>query len=220
MARRPPLTRDRIVAAGVQVADAGGLSAVSMRNVGKQLGVEAMSLYRYLAGKDELLDALADWVFTQIDPPVAGRPWRVELVKRSTQARRVLSGHPWSLTLIESRKNPGPTTLRAHDAVLGCLRADGFSIELAAHAFSAIDAYVFGFVLSEVSRPFELSAPAPDNVEGFVAHLDIATDEYPHLMEMVSELIVGRGWAFANEFDYGLDLVLDALERRREAELM
>ncbi len=214
MARRPTLTRDMIVGAAVQVADAGGLSAVSMRNVGKQLGVEAMSLYRYLASKEELLDELADWVFSQIDLPVAGRPWRSELKNRSASARRILSMHPWSLNLIESRKNPGPATLRAHDAVLGCLRADGFSVELAVHAFSALDSYIFGFVLTEITLPFE----GPANAQDFVTHLNVASEEYPHLTEVASTLIGRAGWDFAHEFGYGLDLVLDGLERRREAE--
>ena len=155
MPDRPALSRGRIVEAAARVADAGGLRSVSMRNVAKELGVEAMSLYHHIAGKEALLDALADWIFSRIELPALDEPWRPAMAARAGSARGVLSAHPWGLGLIESRRNPGPALLRHHDTVLGCLRRGGFPVAIAAHAFSVIDAYVYGFVLTELNLPFE-----------------------------------------------------------------
>ncbi len=212
MARRPALNHGRIIEAAVRVADRGGVAQVSMRNVGKELGVEAMSLYHHLAGKDALLDGLANWIFTQIELPEPQRPWRPAMVDRAESSRRALSRHPWALGLIESRRSPGPALLRHHDAVLGCLRGNGFSVTLAAHAFSAIDAYVYGFVLTELNLPFD----ADEEVHEFVDQIQpaLSTDEYPHLVEMITNQVVGRDYSYADEFGFGLDLILDSLERR------
>ena len=210
MSARPALSRERIVGAAVAVADRGGLEAVSMRQVGRELGVEAMSLYHHLRGKDDLLDALADWAFAEITLPASGRPWRAEMVSRTSSARDVLRAHPWALGLLESRRNPGPALLRHHDAVLGCLRTQGFSVVLAAHAYSVLDSYVFGFVLTELNLPME---PGEDTEE-FAAEIELLGEDYPHLVEMIGEMVVGRGYAYADEFTYGLDLVLDAIADR------
>lgn len=210
MADRPALTRARVVDAASRVADAGGLAAVSMRNVGRELGVEAMSLYHHIAAKDALLDALADQIFTEIDLPPVDAPWRPAMAGRAASARAVLSRHPWALGLIESRRNPGPASLRHHDAVLGCLRRNGFSVALAAHAFSLLDAYVYGFVLTEVNLPFEPGEAA----EEFVDALALPADDYPHLVEMVAEQVRGRDYAYGSEFGYGLELILDGLAGR------
>src|SRR5690606_40325986 len=128
MPPRTPLTRERIVDAAAAVADSGGLESVSMRNVGRELGVEAMSLYHHIAGKEALLDELADWIFARIHLPTAERGWRDEIAARSRSAREVLTAHPWGLALVESRRTPGPAVLDHHDAVLGCLRGGGFSV--------------------------------------------------------------------------------------------
>ncbi|MDO8144511.1 TetR/AcrR family transcriptional regulator [Isoptericola sp. 178] len=207
---RTTLSSTKIVEAAVQVADEGGLTAVSMRNVGRRLGVEAMSLYHHVANKEALLDQLADWVFTRIALPTVGDPWRPAMAARAESARTVLAAHPWALGLVESRRTPGPALLHHHDTVLGCLRAGGFSVVLASQAFAAIDAYVYGFVLTEQSLPFEAGEDAGE----FVAAVDLPLAEYPHLAEMVGELVVGGDYRFADQFDDGLALVLDGLERR------
>ena len=207
---RPPLSTQRVIDAASRVADDAGLAGVSMRTVGRELGVEAMSLYHHVASKDALLDALAERVFERIVTPTPGRPWRTEMQARAHSAREVLSAHPWGLGLVESRRSPGPATLRHHDAVLGCLRSAGFSVPLAAHAFSVLDAYVFGFVLTEVNLPFEAGEAAED----FVAGLDLVAAEHPHLAEMITEQVTGRAYSYGDEFDYGLELILDGLERR------
>jgi AcrR family transcriptional regulator len=215
MSHRPALSHDRVVAAAVRVADRGGVAAVSMRNVGKELGVEAMSLYHHVAGKEALLDALADWVFTRIDLPDPDAPWRPAMAARAASARDALSRHPWSLTLVESRRAPGPALLRHHDSVLANLRRNGFPVVLASHAFSAIDAYVYGFVLTELNLPVD----AGESTEQFVDEVKdlIPAQEYPHLVEMFTEQVVGGSYRYADEFGFGLDLVLDSLERHLAA---
>ncbi|WP_374458321.1 TetR/AcrR family transcriptional regulator [Nocardioides sp.] len=207
---RPPLSPERVIDAASRVADASGLTGVSMRSVGRELGVEAMSLYHHVASKDALLDGLADWVFTRIETPTPHGSWRAQMEARARSARTVLAAHPWGLGLVESRRSPGPATLRHHDAVLGCLRAAGFSVALAAHAFSVLDAYVYGFVLTEVNLPFQPGEPAED----FIEELRAVMAEHPHLAEMVAEQVVGRDYAYGDEFDYGLALILDGLEAR------
>lgn len=212
MPQRPALSHDRIIDAAVRVADRGGLARVSMRNVGKELRVEAMSLYHHLAGKDALLDGLADWIFTRIELPEPRQPWRSAMIDRAASARSVLSEHSWALGLIESRRSPGPALLRHHDTVLGCLRHNGFSIALASHAFSAIDAYVYGFVLTELNLPFD----ADEGVDEFVAEVQqrLPADSYPHLAEMITEHVLHRDYVYADEYEFGLDLILDSLEAR------
>ncbi|GAB3262035.1 TetR/AcrR family transcriptional regulator C-terminal domain-containing protein [Alteromonas gracilis] len=213
MTERGALTRERIVEAAAQVADERGLTGVSMRSVGARAGVEAMSLYHHVSGKDALLDALADWAFTRIDRPDPDRPWREAMTARAHSARRALLAHPWALGLLESRRNPGPATLAHHDAVLGNLRGNGFDLRLAAHAFSVLDAYVYGFVLTELNLPMQPG----DATEEFVADLRPLLESHPHLGEMTLELVAGQDYAYADEFQPGLDLILDGLQQRLDA---
>jgi hypothetical protein len=164
-----------------------------------------------VAGKEALLDALADWVFTQIELPAAGASWRPAMAARAASARRALAAHPWAVGLIESRRSPGPALLAHHEAVLACLRHDGFSVAMAAHAFSAIDAYVHGFVLTELTLPFDVD----EGAEAFVdeIHRLLPDDRYPHLVEMITEQVVGRDYAYGDEFGFGLELILDGIDQ-------
>jgi len=213
-AARAPLTRERIVDAAAAVADELGLAGVSMRHVGRQLGVEAMSLYHHISGKEQLLDELADWVFAHFHAPGPDDGWREGTRTRATSMREVLSAHPWGLSLVESRRAPGEPTLRYHDAVLGNLRRGGLGVALAAHAFSLVDAYVHGFVLTEQRLPI-----APDeSFEAYADELAIGAERYPHMTEMIQHMIVGRPYSYGDEFEAGLELILDALEARRAAE--
>ncbi len=214
MAPRTPLTRAGIVDAAAAVADAHGLDGVSMRSVGKQLGVEAMSLYHHIANKEQLLDELADWVFARIRMPSPDAGWRDGIADRAHSAREVLSAHPWGLALVDSRRNPGPELLAHHDALLGCFRRGGFSVRLAAHAYSVLDSYVYGFVHTEQSLPFQ-SDEAP---EDFAAELALPAEQYPHMVEMMTEMVVGQPYAYGDEFEYGLELILDGLAGRLAAE--
>src|SRR5215831_16044757 len=153
-AHRAPLSRDRVLRAAVALADTGGISSLSMRKLGEALGVEAMSLYNHVASKNDLLDGMIDIVFGEIDLPSGDGDWKAAMRRRAISARQVLRRHPWAIGLMESRTSPGPATLRHHDAVLGCLRRAGFSIELTAHAYALLDSYIYGFALQEASLPF------------------------------------------------------------------
>ena len=212
MTLREPLTADRIIEAAVAVADQGDLVAVSMRNVGKALGVEAMSLYHHVANKDALLDSLADWIFTQIELPTPADPWRPAILAHAQSMRAVLRRHPWALQLIESR-TPGPALLKHHNTVAACFRLNGFSVELGSQAFSVIDAYVYGFALTERNIPLSEEVSA----EQFVATIELPFDDYPYLAEVMRERVTAQGYQFADEFEVGLGFILDGLADRLEA---
>ena len=213
-APRIPLTRARVLHAAVALADASGSETLSMRKLGEALGVEAMSLYNHVANKEDLLDGMIDVVFAEIDLPTGRADWRAAMRQRAISARRVLSRHGWAIGLMESRSSPGPATLRHHDAVIGCLRDAGFSIELAAHAFSVLDSYIYGFALQERSLPF----PTPEQTAGLAQDIlaSFPADKYPHLTELTARHVLQPGYDYGDEFEFGLDLILDGLERIRK----
>ena len=212
---RAPLSRERVLRAAVALADESGIHSLTMRKLGDAVGVEAMSLYHHVANKDDVLDGMVDLVFSEIGLPSGGTNWKTAMRQRAISAREVLSRHRWAIGLMESRTSPGSATLRHHDAVIGSLREGGFSIEMAAHAFSALDSYIYGFALQEASLPFDT---AEETVE--VAQMilkQFPADEYPHLTELTLEHVLQPGYAYGNEFEFGLDLILDGLERARNA---
>ncbi|NUS57019.1 MAG: TetR/AcrR family transcriptional regulator [Streptomycetaceae bacterium] len=213
-AARQPLTKARVLEAAVRVADRGGVEAITMRKVAQELGVEAMSLYHHVPNKDAILDGVVDVVFAAIElPDAAGGDWRAVLRARAFSARAVLSRHSWALGLMDSRRNPGPATLRHHDAVLGVLRRAGFALPMAAHAVSLIDSYIGGYVLQEKSLPVK----DPGDVEEVAGDIldSLPADEFPYLAEMIVDHALRPGYDHTTEFGYGLDLILDALEERR-----
>lgn len=209
--RRPPLSRDQVLRAAVTLADEGGIGALSMRKLGQALGVEAMSLYNHVAGKGDLLDGMIDVVFGEIGLPGGDGGWKQAMRRRAISAREVLGRHRWAIGLMESRRSPGPATLRHHDAVLGCLREAGFSVVLTAHAYSLLDSYIYGFALQEASLPFDTGEEAAQVAQ------DISTmmpgGEYPYLAEIATAHVLQPGYQYGREFEIGLDLILDALER-------
>jgi len=210
-ARRAPLSRDQVLQAAIALADEGGVGALSMRKLGQVLGVEAMSLYNHVAGKGDLLDGMIDAVFSEIGLPVAGGGWKSAMRERAIKVRAVLGRHRWAIGLMESRSSPGPATLRHHDAVLGCLRGAGFSVGLTAHAYSLLDSYIYGFALQEASLPFgtpEETAQVAHEIAG-----QMPAGEYPHLAELAAVHVLQPGYQYGSEFEIGLDLILDALER-------
>ncbi|HWJ63658.1 MAG TPA: TetR/AcrR family transcriptional regulator C-terminal domain-containing protein [Acidimicrobiales bacterium] len=211
--KRPPLSRERVVAAGVELADAEGAEALSMRKLAQSLGVEAMSLYHHVANKDELLDGMVDVVFAEVHLPVAEGPWQVEVRARCASLREVLLRHPWAVGLLNSRRNPGMATLVHHDAVIGCLLAGGFDIRGAAQVFAMIDAYVYGFVVQELSLPMENGEDEGDLADAILGGLPEGA--LPHLVAMATAYVTREDYRFANEFAPGLDLMLDTLERQR-----
>jgi AcrR family transcriptional regulator len=210
-ARRAPLRRDQVLQAAVALADEGGVGALSMRRLGQVLGVEAMSLYNHVAGKGDLLDGMIDVVFGEIGLPPAVGGWTSAMRARALSARAVLGRHRWAIGLMESRKTPGPATLRHHDAVLGCLRGAGFSIELTAHAYSLLDSYIYGFALQEASLPFSSPEETAQGTHEIAAQMPAG--EYPYLAELATAHILQPGYQYGSEFEIGLDLILDALER-------
>jgi AcrR family transcriptional regulator len=169
-----------------------------------------MSLYHYVANKDEILDGIVDLVFSEIDLPAADGDWQSEMRRRAISARRVLRRHPWAIGLLEPRTTPGAATLRHHDATIGTLRTAGFSVAMTAHAYALLDSYVYGFALQEASLPFNPETVA-EVAEPIARH--ISADEYPHLVEMATEHILQPGYDFGNEFEIGLSVILDALTR-------
>ncbi|MGY1603576.1 TetR/AcrR family transcriptional regulator C-terminal domain-containing protein [Geodermatophilus sp. SYSU D00815] len=205
-----PLNRDTVLRAAVALADESGLESLSMRKLGQALGVEAMSLYNHVRNKEDLLDGMVDVVFGEVELPT-GVDWRTAMRQRAFSVRAALTRHRWANGLMESRVNPGAATLRAHDSVLGVLRRAGFSVALAGHAFSAIDSYVYGFCLQEKQLPFDTPQQTAELARAMLAQFPV--DEFPHLHEFTVEHVMTPGYDYAEEFAFGLDLVLDGLER-------
>lgn len=210
---RPPLTREAVLEAAVRVADAAGITAVTMRNVAKELGVEAMSLYHHVEGKDAILDGIVDLVFAEISLPPANGQWRQAMRARASSMRAVLLRHSWALGMLDSRAAPGIATLRHHDAAIAVLRAGGFTLAATASAFSLLDSYVYGFVLQERSLPFGSNEELGDVADGMLAR--ITADSFPHLSAIILDHAHRPGYDYAEEFTIGLELVLDALDRLR-----
>ncbi len=209
--KRVPLSRERLLRGAIAVADAGGRASLTMRSLAQELGVKPMSLYHHVANKEEILDGIIDVVFSEIELPSVDADWRSAMRQRALSARSVLGRHPWATPLMDSRTNPGPATLRHHDSVIGALRRAGFSIAMAAHAFSLLDSYVYGFALQESALPFDSPEAIPDVAEAILAQFP--TDEYPYLAQFTTEHVLQPGYDYGNEFVFGLDLILDGLER-------
>lgn len=208
--KRVPLDRERLLRSAMAIADAEGNSALTMRSLAKELGVKPMAIYHHVANKEEILDGIIDIVFAEIDLPPTDTDWKVAMRHRAVSARRTLARHPWAIPLMESRTNPGPMTLHHHDAVIGSLRRAGFSIEMTAHAYSLLDSYVYGFALQEsVSLPFDKDT-APEVAESILAQSPV--DTYPYLTELATEHVLQPGYDYGNEFEYGLELILDGLD--------
>ena len=223
---REPLSKERVLHAAVELADRGGLEALTMRKLAAELGVGVMSLYYYVPHKDELIEGMVELVFSEIQLPPSEVDWKTAMRQRAVSTREALNRHRWAVGLMESNPRPGPQSFRVHDAVLGRLREAGFSIEMTIQAYSVLDAYIYGFALQEKTVPFNdaagAAAVATEQVRGFAADAEeqqsaSLADEFPYLAEVVAGHVTKVGYDFAESFDYGLELILDALEERREA---
>jgi AcrR family transcriptional regulator len=211
--RRAPLSRERALSTAVALADAQGIDTLTMRRLAQELGVEAMSLYHHVSNKNDILDGMIDLVFAEIGLPAASTDWKAAMRQRTMAVRAALTRHSWAVGLMESRSSPGPATLRHHDAMIGCCRRAGFSIEMTAHALSLMDSYVYGFVLQEVNLPF---SDGDDLEEVLDSMMPVGfSEDYPHLFELATEHVLVPGYSYSNEFEYGLDLILDGLETAR-----
>lgn len=208
------LSRDLVLRAAMSLADEGGLQVMTMHRVGQRLGVEAMSLYRHVRNKEDILDGIADLVYAEIELPDDEGDWRTAMRRRAISTRDVLAHHPWAVDLMESRSTPGPANLRHHDVVLGILRGAGFSSAMATHAYNLLDSYIYGFALQARSLP--VATPEALAEVGEVLIGQLPGDEYPHLKAVGIDLMAA-GFDYAAEFEFGLDLILDALGRQPKA---
>lgn len=208
-----PLNKERVLRQALALADKESIEALSMRRLGRELDAGAMSLYHHVGNKEELLDGMVDLVFAEIHLPESRGDWKVAMRAWAVSAREVLARHPWAITLIESRTTPGPANLQHREAVLACLRKAGFSIAMATHANWLLDSYIYGSALQEANLPFADADELTDMIhEVFLPQLP--PEEYPYMNETATELMQSD-YDPADEFTYGLDLILDALERDR-----
>ena len=210
---RVPLNRERVLRAALVLTDTNGIESLTMRRLGQELGVEAMSLYNHVTDKEDILDGIVDLVFSEIELPAERGGWKTAARRGAISAREALRRHPWATSLMHSRANPGPASLRHHDAVLGSLRKAGFSLVMTAHAVSVIDGYVYGFALQQANMLLHTPEQVAEVGEQMLLQM---ADEYPHLAEIITDHAMKPGYDYGDEFAFGLDLVLDAVERLRE----
>ena len=208
---RARLSREAILRTAIMLADSGGIDSLTMRRLGEELGVEAMSLYNHVANKGALLNGMVDAVFGEIELPSHSDDWKTAMRKRAVSFRAALTRHPWATGLTDSGTNPGPATLRHHDRVIGTFRNAGFSVAMAAHAFAALDSYIYGFAMQEKSLPFTTEEETAAMAQIMLAQL--AANDYPYLTELTAEHVLQPGYNYGDEFPLGLDLILDGLER-------
>jgi len=207
------LSRQRVVTEAIRLADREGVHGLSMRRLAGALGAGAMSLYHYVANKEELLDAMVDVVFEEIALPSRDADWQSAMRERAVSARQVLARHPWAIGLMESRTSPGPANLRHREAVTACLRRAGFTVVMATHANWLLDSYVYGFALQETSLPFDTA----DELAGMTEDVflpQLPADTFPYLNESAAVLFAA-GYDPSEEFIFGLDIILAALEPLR-----
>lgn len=209
-APREPVTRERAIRVAVALADSGGIDSLSMRKLAGELGVEAMSLYYHVKNKDELLDGMVGFVVNEMAIPASDAAWKPAMRERSESTRDVLKRHPWAISQVDARSTV--ETLNYLDATIGCLVAAGFSIPLAAHAMSLLDSYVHGFALQEASLPLDEEGAIGAVTEDIMAQQAMTSGAFPHLAAMATELILRPGYAYGNEFAFGLGVILDGIE--------
>jgi len=212
-AKRVALNRDQVLRTAMHLADEEGIESLSMRRLGRVLGVNPMSLYNHVADRDDLLDGLADIAVGEIEMPSSGDEWRSAMRRRAISAREMLERHPWAAGLIDSRTNSSPVRLRYPETVVGSLRQAGFSVEMSLHAFFTLDSYIYGFAVQEQNLP----SGTPEELAGVAETMLAAAAEYPYLRELIVEHVLKFGFDYAKEFEFGLDLMLDALEQVRDA---
>jgi len=208
---RTSLTRETVLRGAVDLADRIGVEPLTIRKLADHLDTKPMTLYHHVENKEAILDGMVDLVFAEIDLPPEDLPWRQAMRRRCVSARLMLRGHPWAVPLMESRRSPGPATLRHHDAVLGCLREGGLPTPVVAHAYAIVDAFVYGFAVQEASLPTDDTGQLGDVAEDMMSMMP--ADQYPHLVAFTVEHVMQPEYDFGSSFEVGLDLVLDGIER-------
>jgi AcrR family transcriptional regulator len=209
--KRSTLTREKVLTAAIELADEIGIESLTIRKLADKLGVGAMTIYHHVPSKEEIIDGMVEVVFSEIEMPPADADWRSAMRQRCISARKVLNRHPWAAPLMESRISPGPENLSHHDAVIGCLRNGGLSIQMTAHAYAILDSFVYGFAFEEAVLPAGGGEGFAEIAEQIAAHFP--ADEYPHLAELTFEHVLKPGYDFGDSFEFGLDLIIDGLDR-------
>jgi len=218
--RRAPVTRERVLRAAVELADRDGIEALSMRRLGQEIGIEAMSLYNHVANKDDLLDGVVELVVGEIEPPVSGTDWKSTMRQRVLSARQTLVEHRWAAEVIAARPNMTPAVLAYMDSMAAILRNGGFSVDLTHHAFHVMGSRIIGFA----QELYDDSGPPPEDSEAAQMMLSQMLAKYPSISEIAAQVAhddattVGSGCDDQFEFEFGLDLILDGLERLRQAQ--
>lgn len=220
MRKRAPLSRDRVLGTAVVLADSVGIEALSMRRLAQELGVVPMALYKHVANRDELVDGMVDLVLGGIEPAAATADWRDAVRRRVLSAREAVVRHPWARKAIESRTRRTPTVLAYMDSLAGMFRAGGFSPDLTHHAMHALGNRMWGFSPELFEEPHDPSAPAPSPEQQQAMAAEFA-ERFPHILEIATAATqgdlsrVGGGCDEQFEFEFALDLLLDAFERLR-----
>ena len=203
--------------AAVALVQRDGIESLSMRKLADEVGAGAMSLYHHVPNKEQLLDGMIDIVFSEIEPPPTDVDWKTAMRKRAVSTREALARHRWAVGLMEGRTSHGPANLRLHDAVLGCLREAGFSLEMTVHAYSVLDAYIYGFALQETDMSSETADDFAAEAQRQMHEYEAVLADYPHVVEVVGGYVAKAGYDYATEYLFGLDLILDGLDRLRDA---
>lgn len=206
------LSRDKILKKAIRLADQHGVSALSMRKLAQALGVEAMSLYNHIDNKEDLLDGMVDNVVAQFALPDESQHWKIALRTSVISTHDVLLAHPWVTLLLLSRIMTGEAMLSYSNAHFGCLLNAGFSHPLTDHGWNAINNHLYGFTLGEINSPVQ----PEDYAKAAVQYLPMIPEErYPHIRSMMQVIIDGEH-SGVNDFEFGLDLILNGLEERGE----
>jgi AcrR family transcriptional regulator len=212
--RKAGLSREAILRAAVQLADEAGVEGLSMRKLADGFGATAMALYRHVANKDDLLDGMVDLVFGEVQVP-RDTGWRAAMRQRAVSMREALRRHPWAVDLMEARQ-PGPANLRYHNTGLACLREEaGLPIRDAIDAYNLMDSYIYGFALQEKTLPSDIAAEARARHEALASADPALAAHFPYLIEVVNEL-AASGYDYTEQFQRGLDVILDGIEQTRQ----
>ena len=211
ISRRVPLNRERVLEAAIRLADAHGIEALTMRRLAQELGVEAMSVYHHVANKDDILDGIVQQVLEECELPAQGDPWKAAIRRAAISTHEVLVRHPWAANLVLGGAGTGVARLRYMDGILGTLRRAGFSAEMTDHAYHAIDSHIMGFTLWQVGMNLGTEENLKEMAAQFLAQLNVA--DFPYLAEHIEQHLRTRVADDVGEFEFGLGLILDGLER-------
>jgi AcrR family transcriptional regulator len=214
--KKSTLNRAKVLEVAIELADEIGIEALTIRKLAERLGVGAMTIYHHLPSKEAIIDGMVEIVFAEIEKPSPGVDWKTAMRQRCISARRVLNRHPWAAPLMESRLSPGPANLSHHDAVIGALRNGGLSIQMTAHAYAILDSFIYGFAFEEAILPSGDGEGFAEVAEQIAAHF--SSDQYPHLAELTFEHVLQPGYEFGDSFEFGLDLIIDGLDRAAKQE--